>query len=312
MTPHQLNAQQQRHRTQIQNYQHQQLAQELQDTHDYTQHTHGETSPQHAQSLLNLGAWHTANGDYAAAEPLLKQAIHIYRQHDNPTTLAQALNQLGNNQLHTAQASEAQHSQQEALSLAREAEQIAQIHDDLGNSYYAQENLAQALHHYEQAAAQFERLHGMHHPQTAQAYTHAAAVYRQQDHATEALSILQHTVQTLKQTAPAHHPSIAHAHCELATTHDALKQYPQAAEHYHQAAQHLAHRVGTDHPLYAKYLSRHAYHHLQTHQPEQALAQLHQALLIFMNTYEEEHPIIYNTIQNIVLLMMMTGNTPND
>ena len=297
MTPHELNAQQQRHRTQIQNYQHQQLAQELQDTHDYTQHTHGETSPQHAQSLLNLGAWHTANGDYAAAEPLLKQAIHIYRQHDNPTTLAQALNQLGNNQLHTAQASEAQHSQQEALSLAREAEQIAQIHDDLGNSYYAQENLAQALHHYEQAAAQFERLHSMHHPQTAQAYT---------------LSILQHTVQTLEQTAPAHHPSIAHAHCELAATLDALKHYPQAAEHYHQAAQHLAHHVGTDHPLYAKYLSRHAYHHLQTHQPEQALAQLHQALLIFMNTYEEEHPIIYNTIQNIVLLMMMTGNTPND
>lgn len=152
----------------------------------------------------------------------------------------------------------------------------------------------------------------MHHPQTAQAYTHAAAVYRQQDHATEALSILQHTVQTLEQTAPAHHPSIAHAHCEFAATLDALKHYHQAAEHYHQAAQHLAHRVGTDHPLYAKYLSRHAYHHLQTHQPEQALAQLHQALLIFMNTYEEEHPIIYNTIQNIVLLMMMTGNTPND
>ena len=190
MTPHQLKTQQQRHRQQIQNYQHQQLAQELQDTHDYTQHTHGETSPQHAQSLLNLGAWHTANGDYAAAEPLLKQAVHIQRQHSNPNALAQALNQLAINQLHTAQASEAQRNLEEALTLATEADLTAQIHDDLGNAHYTQENLAQALHHYEQAAARFERLYGMHHPKTAQAYTHAAAVYRQQDHAQEALSIL--------------------------------------------------------------------------------------------------------------------------
>ena len=277
MTPHQLKTQQQRHRQQIQNYQHQQLAQELQDTHDYTQHTHGETSPQHAQSLLNLGAWHTANGDYAAAEPLLKQAVHIQRQHSNPNALAQALNQLAINQLHTAQAGEAQHNLEEALTLATEADLTAQIHDDLGNAHYTQENLAQALHHYEQAAARFEQLHGMNHPKTAQAYTHAAAVYRQQEHAQEALSILQHTTQILETTAPAHHPS-----------------------------------VGTDHPLYAKYLCRHAYHHLQTHRPEQALTQLHQALLIFMNTYEDDHPIIHNTIQNIVLLMMMTGNDHPD
>ena len=312
MTPHQLNAQQQRHLSQIQNYQHQQLAQELQDIHNHTQQTYGETSPQHAQSLLNLGAWHTANGDYAAAEPLLKQAVHIQRQHSNPTALAQALNLLGKNQLHAGNGSEAQQSQQEALNLAHEAEQIAHIHDNLGNSYYVQENLAQALHHYEQAAAQFERIHGMNHPQTAQAYTHAACIYRQQNHAPEALSILQHTVQTLERTATPHHPAIAHTHSELAATYDALQQYPKAAQHYRQAEQHLAQGVGTEHPFYAKYLCRHAYHHLQTHQPEQALALLHQALLIFMNTYEEEHPIIYNTIQNIVLLMMMTGNTPND
>ncbi|WP_369584665.1 tetratricopeptide repeat protein, partial [Kingella oralis] len=207
MTPHQLKTQQQRHRQQIQNYQHQQLAQELQDTHDYTQHTHGETSPQHAQSLLNLGAWHTANGDYAAAEPLLKQAVHIQRQHSNPNALAQALNQLAINQLHTAQAGEAQHNLEEALTLATEADLTAQINDDLGNALYTQENLAQALHHYEQAAARFERLYGMHHPKTAQAYTHAAAVYRQQEHAQEALSILQHTTQILETTAPTHHPS---------------------------------------------------------------------------------------------------------
>lgn len=312
MTPHQLKTQQQRHRQQIQNYQHQQLAQALQDTHDYTQHTHGETSPQHAQSLLNLGAWHTANGDYAAAEPLLKQAVHIQRQHNHPNALAQALNQLAINQLHTAQAGEAQRNLEEALTLATEADLTAQIHDDLGNAHYTQENLAQALHHYEQAAARFERLYGMHHPKTAQAYTHAAAVYRQQDHAQEALSILQHTTQILETTAPAHHPSTALAHCELAAAHDALKHYPQAAEHYRQAAQHLARSVGTDHPLYAKYLCRHAYHHLQTHRPEQALTQLHQALLIFMNTYEDDHPIIHNTIQNIVLLMMMTGNDHPD
>ena len=336
MTPHQLKTQQQRHRQQIQNYQHQQLAQELQDTHDYTQHTHGETSPQHAQSLLNLGAWHTANGDYAAAEPLLKQAVHIQRQHNHPNALAQALNQLAINQLHTAQAGEAQRNLEEALTLATEADLTAQIHDDLGNALYTQENLAQALHHYEQAAARFERLYGMHHPKTAQAYTHAAAVYRQQEHAQEALSILQHTTQILETTPPPPPPStppppIPHpppppprknhpqppphnplAHCELAAAHDALKHYPQAAEHYRQAAQHLARSVGTDHPLYAKYLCRHAYHHLQTHRPEQALTQLHQALLIFMNTYEDDHPIIHNTIQNIVLLMMMTGNDHPD
>jgi len=199
MTPHQLKTQQQRHRQQIQNYQHQQLAQELQDTHDYTQHTHGETSPQHAQSLLNLGAWHTANGDYAAAEPLLKQAVHIQRQHNHPNALAQALNQLAINQLHTAQAGEAQRNLEEALTLATEADLTAQIHDDLGNALYTQENLAQALHHYEQAAARFERLYGMHHPKTAQAYTHAAAVYRQQDHAQEALPTLT--------AAPVLHPS---------------------------------------------------------------------------------------------------------
>ena len=150
MTPHQLKTQQQRHRQQIQNYQHQQLAQELQDTHDYTQHTHGETSPQHAQSLLNLGAWHTANGDYAAAEQLLKQAVHIQRQHSNPNALAQALNQLAINQLHTAQAGKAQRNLEEALTLATEADLTAQINDDLGNAHYTQENLAQALHHYEQ------------------------------------------------------------------------------------------------------------------------------------------------------------------
>ena len=312
MTPRQLKAQQQCHLSQIQNYQHQQLAQELQDIHNHTQQIYGETSPQHAQSLLNLGAWHTANGDYAAADPLLKQAVHIQRQHSNPTALAQALNLLGKNQLHAGNGSEAQQSQQEALNLAHEAEQIAHIHDDLGNSYYVQENLAQALHHYEQAAAQFERIHGMNHPQTAQAYTHAASIYRQQNHAPEALSILQHTVQTLEHTAAPHHPTTAHAHSELAATYDALQQYPEAAQHYRQTEQHLAQGVGTEHPFYAKYLSRHAYHNLQTNQLEQAIAQLHQALAIFLETYEGTHPIIANTVDNIIMLMLMAGNQRDD
>ena len=152
----------------------------------------------------------------------------------------------------------------------------------------------------------------MNHPQTAQAYTHAACIYRQQNHAPEALSILQHTVQTLERTATPHHPAIAHTHSELAATYDALQQYPKAAQHYRQAEQHLAQGVGTEHPFYAKYLCRHAYHNLQTNQLEQAIAQLHQALAIFLETYEGTHPIIANTVDNIIMLMLMASNQHDD
>lgn len=285
----------------------------VQNTHDITQQTFGEDSPEHAQSLINLGNWHVANGDYAAAEPLLKQAVQIIRRHQLSgclnTELADALQQLGNLYTHQARGEDAQKAHEEALPLYQansEANQakIALLFNDLASSYGNSGQPEKALELYERSAEQHEQLFGMEHPYTALAYTNVATCYRIQGHHTEALSILKSTVQ-IQQRCSGDHPRTVHVLAELAAAHDAVGEFA-AAEHVFQQAQEILLRcVNEHHAIFGRLLLRRAHHYVQQQQLDRALACLERALPIFLETFEEEHPAVHSTIQNIVVLNIM-------
>ncbi|MDK4689114.1 tetratricopeptide repeat protein [Kingella negevensis] len=304
--------------------QHQELARELIETcqlaqaeplvralYQDTQNTFGEDSLEHAQSLVNLGNWHEGKGDFGASETLLKQAVQTIRRHNETrkhnAQLADALHQLGGTYCQQGKLAEAQAVYQEAQTLYTQPENAAQIAlllNDLGSTYSEQPE--KALEYYEQSAALHEKLFGMEYRYTALTYTNAAAIYRRQGHLAEAQSILEHTTQ-IQQRCSGDHILTAVALSELAATYDEQGNHQQAETLYNQAADMITRVFGKEHVNYGRILARLAYHHYLLNDFDTTLNMLHQSLEIFIETFDEDHAAVRNTIQNIVTVMMASG-----
>lgn len=64
---------------------------------------------------------------------------------------------------------------------------------------------------------------------------------------------------------------------------------------------------GKEHVNYGRILARLAYHHYLLNDFDTTLNMLHQSLEIFIETFDEDHAAVRNTIQNIVTVMMASG-----
>ena len=178
-------------------------------TYRQVQARYGDNSWESAGCLMNLGLWHEAQGEYASFETLMRQSAQLFRRHraDAPTEALKA-------QFYYARALCRQGKWQQA------AEQAAEVysaqcqyygehadHDDIAHTLRLQGNikamqpatLGEALPLLEQAAAMFERLHGMHHAETAYTYTQIAEQYAKQGYVAEAQSVLRSTDAVLRE-----------------------------------------------------------------------------------------------------------------
>lgn len=305
-------------RQQIAQFHLQECAEAVRQLHNETALRFGEDSPEHAQSLLTLGNWHAANGDYTAAEPILKQAVQIVRHHNHSGSLNEllvlVLRDFGRLCYDMYQVENAFKWHEEALSLQKTLSvnhnhvQLAAILCDLASDCFMLNQVERAQSLYEQSAAMYEKLFGMQHSDTARVYSHLAVVYRQQGYASEALSILKKTIEIQKDVLKYAHPRTAFAVLEYASTLDELGQTVQASTHYQEAIRILRRVVGEQHPLIARALLRYAVHHLQAKRPNEALPLLHQALDIILMTFDESHPVAAYIMQQLVVALVSSEN----
>lgn len=255
---------------------------------------HGTESPQHAAALLQLGRWHFAAGEYAAAEPLLKQALQYAQNH--PTDF-----------LHEAQQAQAalwnENGQTErvielfAQNCTTAGEQI-----EYGIALSAQNSLNQALQQFETAAAALAQTHGIDSTQAALAYIRVAVLYRQQGHSKEALSILSGCLKNISSQQGEHHPYAAEALVEMAATCAELGNNEQASRYYDQAEEAVRKSLGNSHIKYGRILAKHAYFLAAQGKTGEALIRLQYALVIHINTFDENHPAVHALIRHTAIL----------
>ena len=242
-------------------------------TYRQVQAQYGDNSRESAGCLMNLGLWHEAQGEYASFETLMRQSAQLFRRHraDAPTEALKA-------QFYYARALCRQGKWQQA------AEQAAEVysaqcqyygehadHDDIAHTLRLQGNinamqpatLGEALPLLEQAAAMLERLHGMHHAETAYTYTQIAEQYAKQGHVAEAQSILRSTDAVLREQLGSLHPYVAVAQWRLAECCD---------------------------PLWLDFWLLMAEHCAAQGQIEAALSAYGKALFVCLKSYDEEHP----------------------
>ena len=112
------------------------------------------------QALMDLGfLW--VQRDYAQAGSYFQQALALARQMDEPLTLAQSLNRLGNWHLNIEQPQEAMHYHQEALTLFQQVHDshgIAETYDLMGMAGALGGDPVQASAYYQQAVGLFQEL----------------------------------------------------------------------------------------------------------------------------------------------------------
>lgn len=258
---------------------------------------HGSDSPEHTAALLQLGRWHLAAGEYAAAEPLLKQALHQAQRHAAGLLPAAR-------QAQAALWNETGRFDQTAALLAQIDNKTPAERIEYGTALAAEGSLKQALAQYETAAAERLDTHGMEHADTAYAYLHAAAVYRMQGYPRQALSVLSGCLNILRRHIGKHHPHTAAVLMESAAACEQLNDFGRAGLHYRQAEQALLKSLGSAHPLFARATMRHGYFLAARGKTDEALLRLQQALNIYTDTFDSEHPLIHTLIRHIALLLM--------
>lgn len=269
-------------------------------TYRQVQARYGDNSWESAGCLMNLGLWHEAQGEYASFETLMRQSVQLFRRH-SADILADALKA----QFYYARALCRQGKWQQAAEQAAEVYSVQcqyygehADHDDIAHTLRLQGNieamqpatLGEALPLLEQAAAMFERLHSMHHAETAYTYTQIAEQYAKQGYVAEAQSVLRSTDAVLREQLGSLHPYVAVAQWRLAECCDMQRQYGEAQAHLTEAERILRERVGEAHPLWLDFWLLTAEHCAAQGQIEAALSAYGKALFVCLKSYDEEHP----------------------
>ncbi len=112
------------------------------------------------QALIDQGALWCAR-DYARAGGLFRQALDLAQQIDDPATIAQSLNRIGNWHVNADRPLEAVPCHREALAIFERLEYqrgVAESYDLLATAFLIGGDLIQAEQHLRRAVAQFEEL----------------------------------------------------------------------------------------------------------------------------------------------------------
>ena len=278
----------------------------------YTGAEYGTQSGQHSQSLIALGEWHQAAGEYPAAETLLAGVVQTRRRlyGSRHRHTAAALHSLGMVQLDRWQIEKAAGSLKQALDIFREQygstphASTALALNDHACALSALGRTDEALGGFEASAAMHEQLFGMDHARTALAYTNAAAIYCRQGYTEEALSVLKHTLPVQRRCSGANHPRTAAVLTETAAVYSRTGRPAEAEACYRQASDGLFRLLGRHHPLYARSLYSFALHHLRCHRHREALALLTRALPVFADAYDEDSPLMQNLMRLTAMLVL--------
>jgi tetratricopeptide (TPR) repeat protein len=208
-----------------------------------------------ARIMDRLATAHQVIGEYAAAEPLFRTAVEIFRVslpagHPN---IAASLNNLAVLYHDQGRHAEAESLYREALEIRCAAfpawhPDIAQSLGNLAGSFYAQGRYTEAEPLLRQALDIRRAVFQATHPDIAASLHNLAALYSAEGRYTEAEPLLREALETVRIALPVGHPNTASSMNSLAELYRAQGRYAEAEPLYHQALEMKRANLGDDHP----------------------------------------------------------------
>jgi CHAT domain-containing protein/tetratricopeptide (TPR) repeat protein len=272
----------------------------------FAEQAFGQEHPAVATSLNTLADLHKAQGQFAAAEPLLKRALAIREKTlgaDHPDT-GRILFSLGGLYYSQGQFSQAEPPYRKALAIAEKAygprhTNVASILNGYGNLLKAQGQFAAAEPLLKRALEIREGALGPDHSDTAQSVDVLAGLYQSQGQFARAEALFERSLAIAEKTYGPDHPSVASASTNLARIYIAQARYVGAEPLLNRALTIREKTPGPEHPATGQTLGDLGnLHYMQGHYA-QAEAFYKRALAISEKAQGADHP---STIQPVAQL----------
>jgi Tfp pilus assembly protein PilF len=258
---------------------------------------YGDTSPEIAKTLDNLGAVQLRLGELGNARASLERALEISETADPPyhPEVARALVNLGGVQLRLGELENARASLERALEISEEAygpdnPEVATALINLGGVQTRLGELGNAHASLERALVILRRAHGEDHPEVASALVYLGAVQVDQGELGVARASVVRALEIRTAVYGPDHPWIASALINLGVIQLRLSELANACASLQRGLEISAAVRGPDHPEVASALVTLGAVQLRQGEPDKACAGLQRALEISETVYGQEHP----------------------
>ena len=212
-----------------------------------------------ASSLNNLGLTLSERGRYTDAEPLLRDAIEIWRTHDGPTALplAVGLNNLASTLRQQGRLDDAVPVLEQAIAIRRQRmgnghPALAQVLGHLGQVFNAKGDLARAEPLLREALEIRQRVYGTDHPDTITALTNLTSLLHDQGKLAAAEPLYRAALASAGKRLGTTHPDYAVQLNNLATLLEDWRRYGEAEALYRESLAIRRERYGAEHAAVAR------------------------------------------------------------
>jgi tetratricopeptide (TPR) repeat protein/CHAT domain-containing protein len=275
----------------------------------------GDDHPYYAASLNNLGLLYKSVANYAAAEPLLREALAIRREvlgeeHSDFTT---SLNNLGNLYRAMGNYAAAEPLLRQALEIDKRL--LGEDHPDyatdlnsLAELYRSMGNYAGGEPLYHQVLKIRRHAQGEEHPEFATGLSNLAAFYDSTGNYAAAEPLYLKALEIRRKTVGEGHPDFATALNNLAAMYCLTGNYGAAEPLLQQALEITRRTLGDQHPDFAGSLSNMAHLYESVGKFTAAEPLLRQALETNRKALGDEHPDFATSLNNLGELYRSMGN----
>jgi CHAT domain-containing protein/tetratricopeptide (TPR) repeat protein len=275
----------------------------------------GKQHPDFALSLNNLAELYRSIGDYAAAEPLLKQAMKIYRValgEQNPD-FARSLSNLALLYQSMGDSAAAEPLSKQAMEIRRVV--LGERHPDFATSLNNLAALYQSMGDYagaepllKQAMKIYRVALGKRHPLFATSTHNLAALYQSMGDYVAAEELFKQAMEIRRIALGEQHPDLAGSLDDLAALYQSMGDYAAAESLHKQAMEICRVALGEQHPDFARSLSNLAllYQSMGDYAAAEPLSK--QAMEICRVALGEQHPDFAGSLNNLAMLYDSIGD----
>lgn len=248
--------------------------------------------------LTLLGRIHERRGDYAAAVPLLEEAVALARKTVGPSPqLAQGLNDLGVAYGQRAELAAARTALEEALALRRrllgaEHPLVAVSESELGRTFFDEGRFAEAEAHFRTALAIRRQALGSADHETATSMSDLGLLLRQRGDRAGAEALLREALEVTRAVSGPQHPDTGTALGNLALTVSERGDLAAAEAMFREAVEIGTASLGAEHPDNAGRLANLAFVLRQRGKLSEAAATYDEALRLSRQALGPEHPAV--------------------
>ena len=265
--------------------------------------------PEVARLLNQAANYLSTHGRYAEAEPLLQQALTIYKHILDPSDPATAstLSDLGRLYLSQGKYQQADPLLEQALAiralaLGQKHPETAASLNNLALLYCAQGKYDRADELFQQALQLRQSMLNPGHPDIAQSLNNLAELYTERGSYEQAESLYLEAWASQEKALGRFHPDVATTLNNLALLYRKKGEYIQAEDYYEQALTIQKHILGNDHPALAQTLYNMGRLYRAQGDYEKAEPYYKRALQIREEVFGPDHPMVAQSLHGLAKL----------